>query len=645
MIEVQVPTGAPRFAQEIARNVRDVVRDIRQEQSAMRGMMESAGSAKAAYERASAEIPEVNERGYRQTRQELSANTTLDPSAMRRVHYVTFSATPRRISLPPPGHGYWVILCNYGANSFTVRDDLGNTICTLAQYDMALIRAYNTSTGTPLWPTKVETWRSDGTLTLGVPLGITSGGTGLSALGTANQLFGMNAGATAGEWKTLSGTTNQITVTHGVGTITLATPQNIHTGATPTFSNLTLSARTSTRVAYFGASGVFTDSANMTFDGSKLSLAATGSSGGVLVGGDAQLYRSAANQWYSPDYFQVTGPNFTSTSAQQANIQSTCNFAPSGNTSGRFWTLYFSATASTNNNFTDSTSGIVGMEGAVTHSGSGTITQASCVLVFSQASSTGTITTMNGVYVLGFDGSTGATITTYNGIRSDGPRLSGAGAVTTAYCFVCHPRTVSTGTITTMVGAGIFPNGNMNAHNANNQVRIGIDIGAMPNPGAFTGTTTYAIRINGTGGARDGVLFSDVNIYRSAANILTCDGGVLSIHATKGVGYGTGAGGTVTQATSKATGVTLNKVCGQITMNNAALAAATSVSFTLTNSAIAATDVVVVNIATTATANSYAITVDAVAAGSCRIQLRNISAGSLSEALVLNFAVIKGVTS
>lgn len=104
-------------------------------------------------------------------------------------------------------------------------------------------------------------------------------------------------------------------------------------------------------------------------------------------------------------------------------------------------------------------------------------------------------------------------------------------------------------------------------------------------------------------------------------------------------------GGTVTQATSKSTGVTLDRICGQITMNNASLASATSVSFTLTNSRIAASDIPVVAIASGATANSYSVTVDAVAAGSCRIQVRNISGGSLGEALVLNFGVIKMFTA
>jgi hypothetical protein len=116
--------------------------------------------------------------------------------------------------------------------------------------------------------------------------------------------------------------------------------------------------------------------------------------------------------------------------------------------------------------------------------------------------------------------------------------------------------------------------------------------------------------------------------------------------ATAGIGYATGAGGTVTQATSKSTGVTLDKICGEIVMNNAQLNRDTAVSFTLTNSTIAATDVVVVNIKSAATANAYNVGVTAVAAGSCRIQLHNILGGTdLSEAVVLSFAVIKAVAA
>ena len=126
-------------------------------------------------------------------------------------------------------------------------------------------------------------------------------------------------------------------------------------------------------------------------------------------------------------------------------------------------------------------------------------------------------------------------------------------------------------------------------------------------------------------------------------NAITSASSIKSTSATAGIGYGTGAGGTVTQATSKSTGATLNTVSGQITMNGAALAAAAEVSFTLTNSAVAATDVVMVSIASGATAGAYSVQCDATAAGSCRISVGNRSTGSLSEAIVLNFVVIKGV--
>jgi hypothetical protein len=107
-------------------------------------------------------------------------------------------------------------------------------------------------------------------------------------------------------------------------------------------------------------------------------------------------------------------------------------------------------------------------------------------------------------------------------------------------------------------------------------------------------------------------------------------------------GYVTGDGGAVTQATSKSTGVTLSKKCGQITMDDAALAANTTVSFTLTNTTIAATDIIVLNHVSAGTAGSYLLNAQA-AAGSASINVRNITSGSLSEAIVIGFAVIKAV--
>jgi hypothetical protein len=117
-------------------------------------------------------------------------------------------------------------------------------------------------------------------------------------------------------------------------------------------------------------------------------------------------------------------------------------------------------------------------------------------------------------------------------------------------------------------------------------------------------------------------------------------GGNLGYDATTGAfGYISGTG-TITQATNKATGVTLDSPSGQITLNGAALAADTTVSFTLTNSSITANDVLILNHLSAGTAGSYLLNAQA-AAGSASINVRNITSGSLSEAIVIGFAVIK----
>lgn len=111
-----------------------------------------------------------------------------------------------------------------------------------------------------------------------------------------------------------------------------------------------------------------------------------------------------------------------------------------------------------------------------------------------------------------------------------------------------------------------------------------------------------------------------------------------------GIGYATGAGGAVTQITSKSTGVTLNTITGAITMNAANLANNGLVSFVMTNSTIAATDVIILNHRSAGTGGGYSLNPQP-AAGSVTINIKNISGGALAEAIVISFAVIKSVTA
>ena len=114
---------------------------------------------------------------------------------------------------------------------------------------------------------------------------------------------------------------------------------------------------------------------------------------------------------------------------------------------------------------------------------------------------------------------------------------------------------------------------------------------------------------------------------------------------TAGSLVGPTTGGTVTQASSKSTGVTLNTESGQITMNNAQLDAGVEVSFTVTNSKIAATAVVVACHGSAGPAGSYLVNANSIAAGSFAVTVSNVSAGNLSQAIVINFVALKGASS
>jgi hypothetical protein len=117
--------------------------------------------------------------------------------------------------------------------------------------------------------------------------------------------------------------------------------------------------------------------------------------------------------------------------------------------------------------------------------------------------------------------------------------------------------------------------------------------------------------------------------------------GVVASTGTAGVGYATGAGGAVTQATSRTTGVTLDKTTGAITLFSAA-GSATAATFTVTNSTVAATDVIILN--QKSGTDLYDLMVTAVAAGSFNISFRT-TGGTTTEQPVFNFAVIKGVAA
>jgi hypothetical protein len=148
------------------------------------------------------------------------------------------------------------------------------------------------------------------------------------------------------------------------------------------------------------------------------------------------------------------------------------------------------------------------------------------------------------------------------------------------------------------------------------------------------------------------VIVADNSVYTGSAPAnsdsfhFEPDGQCLAMRGPLGYGAQLGAGGSVTQTTSKATAVTLNTPNGLINMNNAQLAAGASVIFTLNNTWLTLFDTVVVNIrGDRGTPDSYRVEALAINAGSCRIRLTNLSSGPLSEALRLTFSISRGSVS
>ena len=129
-----------------------------------------------------------------------------------------------------------------------------------------------------------------------------------------------------------------------------------------------------------------------------------------------------------------------------------------------------------------------------------------------------------------------------------------------------------------------------------------------------------------------------------ATGVAYLDPEFSTMYATEEIGYSAAAQGTVTQLTSKSTAVTLDKSAGRITMNGALLAANTAASFTLTNSLISTADSIIVNVSGGGTAAAYTTYISSMTAGSAVVTLRNMTAGDLSEAVIINFAIIHGAS-
>jgi hypothetical protein len=119
-------------------------------------------------------------------------------------------------------------------------------------------------------------------------------------------------------------------------------------------------------------------------------------------------------------------------------------------------------------------------------------------------------------------------------------------------------------------------------------------------------------------------------------------GGIVSTDPSAGVGYATGAGGTVTQGTSRTTPVTINKICGSITMFSAA-GSATWSSFVVNNTTITATDTILLSFS--GGSNTYLFVPGRIVGGTSFVINFASLVGTAVDAPIINFTIINSVTA
>jgi hypothetical protein len=206
--------------------------------------------------------------------------------------------------------------------------------------------------------------------------------------------------------------------------------------------------------------------------------------------------------------------------------------------------------------------------------------------------------------------------------------------------------------------------------NSNSVTITGGSISGVTFSGVFTGITSIESGTFTTSNAAAGVTLTgnsltadgtDTNINiditpkgTGEVNITKVDIDSGSVLATTELGYntGSGAGGSVTQLTSRTTGVTLNTPTGEITLFAAAISGHDADEFTLTNSTIGANDVIMLSVKSgvaSGTRRYYQVHAVTVSAGSCVIAVGNLDNASIpaagTESPVIQFVVLKGAVT
>lgn len=229
----------------------------------------------------------------------------------------------------------------------------------------------------------------------------------------------------------------------------------------------------------------------------------------------------------------------------------------------------------------------------------------------------------------------------------------GAKAVTKTGSVALEPGDISTGQIVTVVYDGV----RFQLSNLPNLQAPGVIGSTTASDATFTNLAatdlivSNTVDVSGIAYFHNNIVATDTGTVADIKSISSTDISTSTLEASGSFGYGPtalGVGGTVTQATSRTTGVTINKVCGQITLFSAIATAGAAAAFTVTNSFITSSSRqnIVVSLASQgASTGVYIPTVTNITGGSFQITLYCITAPAAAESPIINFTIINMVNS
>ena len=383
-----------------------------------------------------------------------------------------------------------------------------------------------------------------------------------------NQSLTMSTNTTTWNWATGTSTNNLFNLTTDASANGTGALLNIATGTSSTVipllvkaggtTALTVNASaqvlvnslTSGRVTYAGTNGLLQDSANMTFDGNRLSLVTAGSSGGLLIGSDVQIYRASANtmSFAASDSLEIPSGQLgvgqtAPTSGSRVGI--TYNATVGSGTERAI--LYTGAVSAAHTGFYN----IMQSEGSTTNS-TGTVNWISGALNRIRAQSTGgTVSVIYGLHNLAWMDSASGTPTyttnigAFNEAAWSNTSFTGTATVSSniaLYANTGHATISGGGTVSISSEYGLLIGGSVNTGISVSN-RYGIRIAdTTGSTGTLTtqyglyfedldrASTNYGIYFAGTSGAsRQGIWWNgDVNLYRSAADTLRTDDAFIS---------------------------------------------------------------------------------------------------------------------